>query len=127
MVARRSSVPSAPRAIFEMMEVALRKGNVHWATQTPALHNMLADEVEYTDLRGAKAHGSCGGPSDALVLSVWCGGGLGCVEVGGRGGAWRNGYVDDELLTQPAPNQATLPVVSRTCSLVWIRVRTTMR
>ncbi len=51
-LARRDSVPTAPSVLYNAMSAAIKDANLEWATTSPEVAALLADDVEYIDLRG---------------------------------------------------------------------------
>ena len=56
-LARRSSVPAAPGVLYTHLEAAIAANNYKWATGSAEVGGLLAEDVEYTDLRGELACG----------------------------------------------------------------------
>jgi hypothetical protein len=56
-LARRSSVPTAPGVLFTHLQQAILNGTAAWATSSEQVSALLAEDIEYVDLRGEVALG----------------------------------------------------------------------
>jgi hypothetical protein len=56
-LARRSSVPTAPGVLFTHLQQAILNGTTSWATGSAQVGALLAEDIEYVDLRGEVALG----------------------------------------------------------------------
>ncbi len=56
-LARRKSTPAAPGVLFAALQKAIAENDYQWATRSAEVGALLAEEVQYVDLRGELAEG----------------------------------------------------------------------
>ena len=50
-------MPTAPGVLYAAMQEAIKSANLQWATSSPEVASLLADDIVYIDMRGEVAEG----------------------------------------------------------------------
>jgi hypothetical protein len=50
-------LPTAPGVLYAAMQEAIKSANLQWATSSPEVASLLADDIVYIDMRGEVAEG----------------------------------------------------------------------